>query len=64
MGHPAFVAGQVNHSTRCHRELGLRICSPPSLPTAGCPIQAALWLEWDTTALDAFFYHSEEAERS
>ena len=22
---------------------------------AGCPIQAALWLEWDTTALDAPF---------
>ena len=29
------------------------ICSSPSLPTAGCPIQARFWLEWDTAALDA-----------
>jgi hypothetical protein len=28
-------------------------CSPTK---AGCPIQAVLWLEWDTTALDAPFF--------
>jgi hypothetical protein len=25
---------------------------------AGCPIQAVLWLEWDTTALDARLFSS------
>jgi hypothetical protein len=26
---------------------------PVSAARAGCPIQAVLWLEWDTTALDS-----------
>jgi hypothetical protein len=36
----------------CHPERSRGICSFPSLNTAGCPIQARFWLEWDTTALD------------
>src|ERR1700691_3222857 len=34
-----------------HRSLGVeRLASPAT--KAGCPIQAVLWLEWDTTALE------------
>jgi hypothetical protein len=35
-------------------------CAPLPNATAGCPIQALFWLEWDTTALDAPFLSLEE----
>src|ERR1700728_3708126 len=47
MGHPAFVAGGADWSSvDCsHGTPGLA----SSATNVGCPIQAVLWLEWDTT---------------
>ena len=45
----------------CHPEsLRLFWIASPST-TAGCPIQARFWLEWDTTALDSPFLSSRPA---
>jgi hypothetical protein len=60
MGHPALAVKQADHpSHNSPPRVGCRLASPAK--KAGCPIQAAFWLEWDTTALDVQFCPNQES---